>query len=279
MSVIMKSYPTIEYRINRNVTVTAFDKLDGSNIRAEWSAKNGFHKFGARTRLLDPAERPLGEAIDLINEKYSESLSKAFYDNKYGRALAFFELWGPNSFAGNHEDEKHTVTLIDVNPYKRGILPHMEFRKLFDGYIDIPNILFTGRIGIPFIEAVRNSTLENMTFEGVVCKGVGKKGLVMFKIKSKAWITKVKDAYGHDSELLDRTELIVEDSKKYRQRRFCPMCFRNGSLSPTCRCGAVTLGMSFDAQPPRKRASKTRWRKFFQEWYPDLDFNFHWRNR
>jgi hypothetical protein len=34
----------------------AFDKLDGSNIRAEWDRKKGWHRFGSRRRLLDASE-------------------------------------------------------------------------------------------------------------------------------------------------------------------------------------------------------------------------------
>ena len=44
----------------------AFDKLDGSNIRAEWDRKKGWHRFGSRRRLLDPSLPLLGQAIRLI---------------------------------------------------------------------------------------------------------------------------------------------------------------------------------------------------------------------
>jgi hypothetical protein len=283
----MKTYPVIEYKINGNIHVYAFDKLDGSNIRVEWTIKKGFWKHGTRRRLLDPKEEPLGEAVDLINEKYSEALSKIFYDNKWGRVISFFEFWGPNSFAGNHEDEQHTVTLIDVNPYKKGILPPKEFIDLFEGKVEIPSVLHNGRIGPNFVKAVRDGDLDNMTFEGVVCKGVRKsRHLTMFKIKSRAWIKKVKESYGHDEariqDLLDASELISDSPisfRNYRRRRFCPSCFRSGSLSPICRCGSSTMEMPYEAQPPRKKASKSRWRKFFQEWYPDLDFKMHWKGR
>lgn len=66
----------------------------------------------------------------------------------------------------------------------------------------------------------------------------------------------------------------------YRQRRFCPTCFTNGNLGPECnRCGDDTLEMDYDAQPPRKRASKMRWREFFNEWYPNLPFDRIWWTR
>lgn len=277
----MKSYPEISYKVDGNIDIYAFDKLDGSCIRAEWTTKKGFWKFGTRRRLLDESEF-LGKAIGLIREKYEEDLSKIFYACKYGRVLCFFEFWGVSSFAGQHdEEEEHTVTLIDVNPFKKGILPPKDFIDLF-GCLGIPNVVYHGRVGNSFVEKVRNNNLVGMTYEGVVCKGMKKKRLVMFKLKSKEWIEQVKGKYGIGSTLLDRTESVLEGSKRakqYRQRRFCPNCFRNGSLSRTCICGRTTLSMLFEAQPPRKRASKTRWRKFFEKWYPDLNFEYYWKRR
>lgn len=35
----------------------AFDKLDGSNIRAEWDRKKGWLRFGSRRRLLERGRR------------------------------------------------------------------------------------------------------------------------------------------------------------------------------------------------------------------------------
>ena len=43
----MKQYPTIPKTI-QSIDIIAFDKLDGSNIRAEWNPKKGFYKFGSR---------------------------------------------------------------------------------------------------------------------------------------------------------------------------------------------------------------------------------------
>lgn len=72
----------------------------------------------------------------------------------------------------------------------------------------------------------------------------------------------------------------MDDFGFYRQRRFCPTCFANGSLGPECNfCGSEPLIMDYDAQPPRKRASKTRWKEFFNEWYPKLHFDRLWWTR
>lgn len=122
----MKEYPSIPREIDRDLLVYAFDKLDGSNIRAEWSRKTGFYKFGSRTVLIDE-KSSLGEAIGLIRNKYEKGLSKVFRDQRLERAICFFEFFGPNSFAGFHHPEPHDVVLIDVNPHKKGIDPPVDF--------------------------------------------------------------------------------------------------------------------------------------------------------
>ena len=82
----------------------AFDKLDGSNIRAEWDRKRGWHRFGSRRRLLDASQPLLGQAIPLILDGYGDGLTKAFTDNPALRrpqeATAYFEILGPWSRPG-----------------------------------------------------------------------------------------------------------------------------------------------------------------------------------
>ena len=117
----MKEYPSIA-NVVQNIPVYAFDKIDGSNIRAEWSRKKEFYKFGSRHRLLGDDDPLLGEAIEIINNKYHDDLSRIFVNQRHERCIVFFEFYGANSFAGNHCDEPHDVKLIDVNPYKKGIL-------------------------------------------------------------------------------------------------------------------------------------------------------------
>jgi hypothetical protein len=74
----MKSYPSIPKKVSED-PVYLFDKLDGSNIRAEWTKKNGFAKFGTRNRLMSP-EEPFGKAIPLIMDTYAQDLEKIFLD-------------------------------------------------------------------------------------------------------------------------------------------------------------------------------------------------------
>ena len=200
----MEQYPSIGVQIV-DTPIIAFDKIDGSNIRAEWSPKTGFNKFGTRTRLLDSSEKPLGEAVNIFNEKFADDLDRIFRKQKFTKATAFLEFYGENSFAGQHEDEEHYLSLFDVHIFKRGILPAREYLKLF-GDLKICEPLYEGKANKDFIDEVRNSDLEGMTFEGVVCKSphLGPKNRqIVFKIKSNAWLNKLKEKYGADSKMFN----------------------------------------------------------------------------
>lgn len=208
----MKSYPSIPTRENNSLDMIVFDKLDGSNIRAEWSLKCGFYKFGTRKRIIDHNDSHLGKAVHLIKYKYELDLDEIF---KKGRhrwqrgVVCFFEFFGPNSFAGQHlVHEVHDVVLFDVAPNRAGIISPREFIKIFGG-LDIPAVLHQGRVGPELINKVRESKLEGMTFEGAVCKAgnPNKKKTsqpVMFKIKSRAWLQKLKTYCGEDIKAFER---------------------------------------------------------------------------
>jgi hypothetical protein len=199
----MKQYPTIQRQVVRT-PIYAFDKLDGSNIRAEWDKKKGFWKFGSRKRLLGEDQGILKEAEDLIQEKYAEALARVFADGKHLKGICFFEFYGPHSFAGNHANEPHDVVLIDINPFKKGILPPREFLKQC-GHLHIPELLYHGNPNQPFVESVKDSTLEGMTEEGVVCKAKGKGNtILMFKVKSRAWIDRLKGHCGDNTKLFEQ---------------------------------------------------------------------------
>jgi len=202
----MKTYPSITKDIRKDIYIYAFDKLDGSNIRAEWNQKRGFYKFGTRTELIDTTS-VFGRAIDLIKEKYSDDLGKVFNSNKWNDALCFFEYWGPSSFAGFHNfSEKMDVTLIDINPYKQGILTPDKYLDNF-GHLDIAKVLYQGNVTTELFDAIKQSTLAGMTFEGCVCKGENDKRTkspIMFKIKSHAWLNKLKEHCKGNESLFNR---------------------------------------------------------------------------
>ena len=196
----MKQYPTIPKKPEGAAThFWVFDKLDGSNIRAEWSKKRGFYKLGSRKRLLGTDQGILAKAESMIHAQ-EPKFREIFKDHRIERAICFFEFHGPNSFAGSHqEDEEHQVTLIDVDVYKQGMIAPAKFLKMFaDSDIDTATLLHYGPVDEVFRKQVQDGTLPDMTFEGVVAKAPGRKKwakAIMFKVKNKAWIDKVKANY------------------------------------------------------------------------------------
>ncbi len=203
----MKQYPSISRTVQYGGPYYVFDKIDGSNIRAEWSKKQGFYKFGSRKVLLGQRgetdqQTLLAESIDLVKQ-LEEALAKAFQSERWQQVVCFFEFWGPNSFAGLHQVEPHKVTLIDVHVHKQGLLDTREFLRLFDGVVDIPALLHRGNFNKELEEQIRNGSLEGMTFEGVVAKApLSKKweAPTMFKVKNQAWIDRVKALHGDKAE-------------------------------------------------------------------------------
>lgn len=202
----MKSYPSITKHVRNDLYIYCFDKIDGSQIRSEWNSKRGFYKFGSRTQLINEKSLPFGKAIPLFKNKYETELSAIFRQQKWQDVICFSEFHGPSSFAGGHNfNEEMDVTLIDVNPHKNGILFPNKFIEYF-GHLDIPRVLYEGYVSKDLFDQVKQSTLEGMTFEGVVAKGVENNQLVMFKIKSRAWLNKLKDFCAGDEFLYKKLE-------------------------------------------------------------------------
>jgi len=202
----MKQYPTIGREIYYGRPVYVFDKLDGSNIRAEWTPKKKFHKFGSKKRLIGTDQDFLPEAIELIKSNFEKQMSDIFRKERYVKAIGFFEFWGPNSFAGQHTDEEHFLSLIDVNPHKKGILLPRNFLRLY-GDLNIAKFLYRGNVNKILEDNVKRGKLQGMTFEGVVCKGAPLKNgypPLMFKIKNEAWIRQLKVFCQGDENLFNQ---------------------------------------------------------------------------
>ena len=223
----MKDYWSIQGPRNApHEDCIAFDKLDGQNIRVEWSKKRGWYKFGSRNVLLDENQPYLGQAIELFHAKYGESLIKAILDFKEWKVwgvektgvTVYCELWGPSSFAGWHVDgEQLTVTLIDVNINKRGMVLPRQFVKVF-GHLDIPKVIYEGKFNKQFIEDVYQGKYS-VTGEGVVAKGIlpGRKAqhsLWMAKCKTKWWLDELRKRAALDVSLKQVLEDNIREQEK-----------------------------------------------------------------
>lgn len=199
----MKTYPSISTMIQMGLPIYAFSKIDGSNIRAEWSKKKGFHKFGSRKRLLGEDQPLLMKAQGLILEQ-QDIVAKICEKNRWESIIMFYEFAGQNSSFGNHvETDDHKVWLIDANPYKRGILPPRDFIDHF-GSLNHAPLLYHGNCNNALLESVKDGTLEGMGPEGIVCKTKGKGNtILMFKIKREDWYLRLREYCNGDDALFD----------------------------------------------------------------------------
>lgn len=192
----MKQYPSIPGAGRRlGINLHTFDKLDGSNLRFEWSKKRGWYKFGTRRRMFDETDDQFGDAYPLFFDTLAEPLERIVVDKRWPKVVVFAEYWGSGSFAGYHEegDEKF-LTVIDVSPHQKGILPPKEFLNLFGEFG--PNYLGHIRWNADFIRKVEESKVDGITFEGVVGKALKKKEVIMYKAKTKAWRSRVMTRFG-----------------------------------------------------------------------------------
>lgn len=204
----MKSYPSIENSSKApRKACYAFVKYDGSNLRFEWSKKQGWHKFGTRNLMFDQTSELFGSAIPEFLHKYAGDLEKVFLTDKafrgVNRFVVFAEWFGVKSFAGQHEvDDPKDIVLFDVNPHKKGILGPKEFLDHF-GHLNVAELCYNGNLNEELIAAVRGDHFEVVDFvskypirtevpEGIVCKGGTGHDLWMAKIKSQRYYDELK---------------------------------------------------------------------------------------
>lgn len=194
---IVKQYPSIPGRQSAPIgeECIAFEKYDGSNLRFEYNRKKGWYKFGTRTRLFDKNDRVFGDAIDIFQQTLAKGLEEAF--NKHyplqKSFMVFAEYFGPNSFAGKHRlsDPKELV-IIDINIGRSGFVSPRDFLKQF-GHLKVAEVVYEGRLTKDFIEDVSSGKYD--VEEGVVCKGGQGHRLWRCKIKTKAYLDRLKRAF------------------------------------------------------------------------------------
>jgi hypothetical protein len=220
----MKTYPSINY-YNKGIygsIVHVFDKLDGSNIRCEWSKKSGWYKFGTRNCLIDEKHEQFGEGITIFLNKYADELHNIFRKEKIFRntdkCMVFCEFLGDNSFAGWHNpNDKKDVVLFDIWQFKKGFVAPSDFVEIISSNLHTAEFLGKFEYNDELISKIQNNQFGNFPLkEGIICKGfLNKKGqdnVWMTKIKTKEWLTQVKNKLG-DKALLDEvngnSELII----------------------------------------------------------------------
>jgi hypothetical protein len=185
----------------------AFEKLDGTNISFYWDADHMYHAFGTRRdKFIMPTKyksssqgiedfRSKHPGLDVDPLKFDSNLEldQILRDNFYNsQVIVFAEFLGKNSFAGQHDplDEKQFI-IIDILVDGAMIVPE-EFISLF-GKFNIPKVIYKGKYTGQFVEDVRNGKYK--VNEGVVVKGVVKGKVYMTKIKTNAYLEKLKNKF------------------------------------------------------------------------------------
>lgn len=196
----MKSYPSI-MRVDPNgcdQEFYTFDKLDGSNLRFEWSRKTGWYKFGTRKRLIDKNDPTFAPAIPLFMETLADPLAEIAHNNKWINIVAFAEFWGKKSLAGRHiADDPKFLTLFDVSIYRHGMLGPKEFLEYFK-YLNIPNFIGIKKWDREFVRKVKASEIKGITLEGVCGKSGYYDNLTLVKCKTQKWLDEIKRLYSED---------------------------------------------------------------------------------
>lgn len=209
----MKQYPEIKYYGDYwSLPVIAFEKIDGSNMRFEYSHKRGFYKFGTKGQMIDRRSIPFGFAINLFLDKYEGKLTEIFKSKTYRNSLAFVcfaELNGFNSEFGQHQfgNDIFDITLFDVSEYKHGLIPPRQFLNDFKD-VGIPNVIYEGNLNRDFVNRVK--TNEFSLKEGVVAKGLiprkkSGENLYYCKIKTNGWFERLRAR---------RPDLYITESKQ-----------------------------------------------------------------
>ena len=208
----MIEYPNIEYW-NKGIIgapIIAFDKLDGQNLRFEWSRKRGWYKFGSRHSMFDETHPEFGKTIQIFLDKYEGGFDNIFRRNRKYRDsrsfVVFCEYLGPNSFCGMHDpNDEMDVVLLDVAVTDETEVRYIEPRDFIRdfGGLGIPKVVYEGNLSKEFVNDIRIGKYD--VKEGVMCKGVqtnkGGRRVWIVKAKTNAWMDRLRGKIGEDGLL------------------------------------------------------------------------------
>lgn len=194
--------------------IWAFNKLDGQNFCAKYSPKQKtFTMYGSKTQNVDETSEQFGDAVRYFESKMATTLiaiiransGKGDVFNSVEEITIFCEWFGKNSFSGFHvEGDELRLSLIDVFLKKKGYIEPKPFYHLFKGNIEIPELIYRGKLTKEFIDSIVNNdwTDPNCQYptvkEGVVCKrSTLMKGQRMpkCKVKTNWWMNELTRRY------------------------------------------------------------------------------------
>lgn len=212
-----------------------FEKYDGTNLHWVWKRDPGntmtftqsggtWTHFGTRRDQFELTEQGIAdfnaahpgleEAVPIFNRTYRK-LGSYPIPHKYGpeqgnEVTLFTEFLGDKSFAGTHQvDDPKRLILIDVaTTYKNlGIVSPGSFYGDYGQFDDHPgntagtkipeyhiaSILYSGKYTGQLVEEIRRGKYK--VNEGVVCKGMYDGKVYMVKIKTNAYMERLKSEF------------------------------------------------------------------------------------
>lgn len=187
----------------------AFEKLDGTNIHWVWKPNMGWLDYGTRrdrfplnnsgVRQFEAAHPELAGIDQLWDQDPLNSLEFYLWNHpKYNTAqevIVFTEYLGPNSFAGSHKlGDKMQLVIIDVMVDGKFISPEQmleDFKKW-----NLAKVIYQGKFSGQLFIDVRKGKYD--VKEGVVVKGVVGDQVYMAKIKTQAYLDKLKEIFKDD---------------------------------------------------------------------------------
>jgi len=186
----------------------AFVKYDGSNIRVKYTQKRGFDLFGSKNCLIDESHPHLGEVVSVFTKSHADPLTKLFkklYPNER-EITVFGEFLGPSSFAGIHvvgEPKEFVMFDVMICGKQNKFVHPKDFVKIYAGEVRTAEVVYEGNMNDQLIADVRAGKYP--VNEGVVCKGMEKSGafrggIWMCKIKTQAYLNKLKVRFGDEWE-------------------------------------------------------------------------------
>lgn len=187
----------------------AFDKLDGSNLRFKWTAKRGFDTFGTRTQLISEETPVFGRGVSYFL-KNQASILNDYFKKEYKNTreiIVFGELYGPNSFAGTHvetDDLKITVFDVLIGHKNRYFVKPKELIKTFGKLIELPRVIYEGKLNDEFISDVRNdkyNLIEGVIVKGTETSGAHRGNMWQCKVKTLKYLAKIKQQFGEEGLL------------------------------------------------------------------------------
>jgi hypothetical protein len=210
----MLHYPKIpDSRNTPNGRCIAFEKYDGTNLHWDWDRDFGWHAFGTRRDSFNLTAEGIEQfgrkhahlraCVELFYATLADDLDRILREHPHYRdyqaCKAFTEFLGPNSFAGLHREyEAKELRLFDLLVEPFGMIGPEQFVNDF-AELPIARVVYRGRLTGQFVEDVRRGKYG--VAEGVICKGgAGGSDLWMAKIKTNAYLARLKQAFAENWE-------------------------------------------------------------------------------